>query len=270
MLSFDLADGMGDWGSVGVMSDYPTVYASTDSLYLATPKARLAAIPAIHRFDIREPLSPTYFGSGAVRGHLLSQWSMSEHDGYLRVATTIHDRWPTLSNVFVLAPSGEGGDGDEGSLEQVGLVSGLGVTEEIKSVRFAGDVGYVVTFRLTDPLYVLDLSDPTEPQVAWRAEDSRLLQVPASAQRRVAVGHRARRGSEARAGSAACKRHCSTYPIRPIRNCSRCCRWATTPSAWSRKIIAPSAIRTAWPGFPSPRTTGATETTTTARSSASA
>ena len=159
MLSFDLADGLGDWGSVGVMSDYPTVYASTDSLYLAAPKADWQ-YTGIHRFDIRKPLSPSYYGSGAVRGQLLSQWAMSEHDGYLRVATTIHDRWPTLSNVFVLAPSG---DGEEGSLEQVGLVSGLGVTEEIKSVRFAGDVGYVVTFRLTDPLYVLDLSDPTEP-----------------------------------------------------------------------------------------------------------
>ena len=160
MLSFNLADGIADWGSVGVMSDYPTVYASTDSLYLAAPKADWQHT-AIHRFDIRDPLAPSYFGSGAVRGHLLSQWSLSEHDGYLRVATTIRDRWPTLSNVFVLQPSGEG---DEGSLKQVGLVSGLGVTEDIFAVRFAGDVGYVVTFRQTDPLYVLDLSDPTDPQ----------------------------------------------------------------------------------------------------------
>ena len=163
MLSFDLAEGIGDWGSVGVMSDHPTVYASTDSLYLAAPKADWQ-YTGVHRFDIRDTLAPSYYGSGSVRGQLLSQWAMSEHDGYLRVATTIHDRWPTVSNVFVLAPSGEGGDGEEGSLEQVGLVSGLGVTEEIKSVRFAGDVGYVVTFRLTDPLYVLDLSDPTEPK----------------------------------------------------------------------------------------------------------
>ena len=160
MLSFDLADGIADWGSVGVMSDYPTVYASTDSLYLAAPKADWQ-YTGVHRFDIRDPLAPSYFGSGAVRGHLLSQWSLSEHDGYLRVATTIRDRWPSVSNVFVLEAQGEG---DEGSLEQVGLVSGLGVTEDIFAVRFAGDVGYVVTFRQTDPLYVLDLSDPTDPQ----------------------------------------------------------------------------------------------------------
>ncbi len=160
MLSFDLAHGLAERGSVGVMSDQPTVYASIGSLYLATPD-RQWWNTNIHRFDISDPLQPSYFGSGSVRGQLLSQWSMSEHDGYLRVATTIQDRWPTVSNVFVLEAVGER---DEGSLEQVGLVSGLGVTEEIKSVRFAGPVGYVVTFRLTDPLYVLDLSDPTNPQ----------------------------------------------------------------------------------------------------------
>ena len=160
MLSFDLDTGLGERGSVGVMSDQPTVYASIGSLYMASPDGRWRNT-LVHRFDIGDPLEPTYFGSGAVRGQLLSQWSISEHDGYLRVATTIQDRWPTVSNVFVLEAVGEG---DQGSLEQVGLVSGLGVTEEIKSVRFAGDVGYVVTFRLTDPLYVLDLSDPTDPQ----------------------------------------------------------------------------------------------------------
>ena len=160
MLSFDLAQGLAERGSVGVMSDQPTVYASIDSLYLATPD-REWWNTNIHRFDIADPLEPTYFGSGAVRGQLLSQWSMSEHNGYLRVATTIQDRWPTVSNVFVLEPVSEGG---EGRLEQVGLESGLGVTESIFAVRFAGDVGYVVTFRQVDPLYVLDLSDPTDPK----------------------------------------------------------------------------------------------------------
>ena len=166
MLSFDLGNGIGDWGSVAVMSNQPTVYASLNSLYLAAPASDWRNTN-IHRFDISDALDPTYFGSGQVRGQLLSQWALSEHDGYLRVATTIRDQWPTLSNVFVLeaveAEQREPTD-PTGSLEQVGLVSGLGVTEEIKAVRFAGDVGYVVTFRQVDPLYVLDLSDPTNPQ----------------------------------------------------------------------------------------------------------
>ena len=160
LVSFNLATGLGERGSVGIISDNSMLYGSQDALYLATPTAKWADT-AIHRFDVTDPLAPSYFGSGEVRGQLLSQWAMSEHDGYLRVATTIHDRWPTLSNVFVLEPVS---DGEGQRLDQIGLVSGLGVTETIFAVRFAGDVGYVVTFRQTDPLYVLDLSDPTDPQ----------------------------------------------------------------------------------------------------------
>jgi len=172
MLSFDIGEdgaGIGEWGSVGVlgMATDPTVYASRDSLYLAAPD-NWWRDTAIHRFDISDPLDPTYFGGATVTGQLLSQWSLSEHDGYLRVATTNRNRWPWVSSVTVLeSVTDESTDGDigspTGSLQQVGRVSGLGATEEIKSVRFAGDVGYVVTFRLVDPLYVLDLSDPANP-----------------------------------------------------------------------------------------------------------
>ena len=163
MLSFDLERGIDEWGSVAVMSNDPTVYASTNSLYLAGPSDSWRD-SVIHRFDISDPLSPSYFGSGTVRGQLLSQWALSEHDGYLRVATTIRDRWPRVSNVFVLESVVDEASPTGGALEQVGLVSGLGVNEDIFAVRFMGDVGYVVTFRQIDPLYVLDLSDPTNPQ----------------------------------------------------------------------------------------------------------
>ena len=171
MLSFDLTEGIGKWGSVGVlgMATNPTVYASTDSLYLAAPTDNWYDT-AIHRFDISDPLEPTYFGGGIVKGQLLSQWSLSEHNGYLRVATTDVSQWPSVSSVTVLQPVGamytehEGQDRPAQVLEQVGQVTDLGRTETIFAVRFAGDVGYVVTFRQTDPLYVLDLSDPTDPR----------------------------------------------------------------------------------------------------------
>ncbi len=169
MLSFDLSAGINEWGSVGVlgMATDPTVYASRDSLYLAAPH-NWWRDTAIHRFDISDPLQPTYFGGATVTGQLLSQWSLSEHDGHLRVATTNRNRWPWVSSVTVLEavttePADDDTDSSTGSLRQIGRVSGLGATEEIKSVRFAGDVGYVVTFRLVDPLYVLDLSDPANP-----------------------------------------------------------------------------------------------------------
>ena len=174
LLTFDLTDGLGEWGGVAMlgMADNPTVYASQDSLYLAAP-TDFRRGTTIHRFDIADPLEPSYFGSGTVTGRLLSQWSLSEHDGYLRVATTDWRKWPRVSSVTVLeAVPNESDESDDdadasnaiGGLMKVGRVTGLGVTESIRAVRFAGDVGYVVTFRQIDPLYVLDLSDPTDPK----------------------------------------------------------------------------------------------------------
>ena len=52
----------------------------------------------------------------------------------------------------------------------VGQVSGLGQGEQIYSVRFVGNTGYVVTYRQVDPLYTIDLSDPTAPKVAGQLD----------------------------------------------------------------------------------------------------
>ncbi len=67
------------------------------------------------------------------------------------------------SYVTVLADHG-------GVLAAVGQVSGLGAGQQIYSVRFIGDAGYVVTFRRVDPLYTIDLSSPTSPRVAGQLE----------------------------------------------------------------------------------------------------
>src|SRR5690606_18016037 len=117
----------------------------------------------IHRFDITDPAATTYEMSGHVDGTLLNQFALDEHEGHLRVATTTGSPWDegdgeSESHVVVLAPG-------DGALEPVGRVSGLGRGETIHSVRFLGDVGYVVTFEQTDPLYTLDLSDPAAPAV---------------------------------------------------------------------------------------------------------
>ncbi|MBA2729868.1 MAG: beta-propeller domain-containing protein, partial [Euzebyaceae bacterium] len=103
-----------------------------------------------------------HVASGRVRGHLLNQFSMSEHLGRLRVATTDGAPWTSGgSQSFVTVLEARGG-----RLRQVGVVGGLGRGERIYSVRFLGDLGYVVTFRQTDPLYTIDLSDPGAPRVA--------------------------------------------------------------------------------------------------------
>lgn len=101
--------------------------------------------------------------AGIVPGHPLNQFSLDEYEKNLRVAMTVGERWwglgnfsgtgKTVSDVYVL---------DE-SLKVVGSVKDMGETERIYSVRFLGDRGYVVTFRETDPFYVLDLSQPRNP-----------------------------------------------------------------------------------------------------------
>jgi hypothetical protein len=168
-------------GSAGIVSNGDTVYASTDNLYIATqnwdwqfggplpldetnatPPVQDPAPPPtlIHQFELGDGTEATYVASGQVEGRLLNQFAMSEYNGDLRVATTTDD-WggfgdQSESTVFVLRPNGD-------ELEQISSIGGLGRDEQIFAVRFFDDVGYVVTFRQTDPLYVLDLSDPENP-----------------------------------------------------------------------------------------------------------
>jgi uncharacterized secreted protein with C-terminal beta-propeller domain len=114
----------------------------------------------LHKFDIRSR-SARYLASGTVTGTLLNQYAMSEFKGYLRVATTTGPgvSRSTESRVTVFAQRGP-------ALVAIGSVGGLGKGEQLRAVRFVGPLGYVVTFRLTDPLYTIDLSKPASPKVA--------------------------------------------------------------------------------------------------------
>ena len=133
------------------------VYASAEHLYVtSTAWDAQTTTTDVHRFDISDPVRTTYLASGRVAGRLLNSFSMSEHAGDLRVATT--DDAAEESSVTVLRQQ-------DRALGVVGAVGGLGKTERIYAVRFLGDRGYVVTFRQTDPLYVLDLADPAAPKV---------------------------------------------------------------------------------------------------------
>jgi uncharacterized secreted protein with C-terminal beta-propeller domain len=179
VITIDLGSGLDVVDATGVLASGETVYASTDALYVATQRWIDWAVlesddaiveefesvrTAIHQFDISDPQRAEYVASGEITGFLLNQFAMSEHEGYLRVASTTSPNWwrggdrESESLVTVLAP-------EDGVLESVGVVDGLGKGEQIYSVRFIGDVGYVVTFRQTDPLYTIDLSDPARPTV---------------------------------------------------------------------------------------------------------
>ena len=151
-------------GEQDVRASSRCIYASSRSLYVTAEQRKEGNYSTnIHKFDIAGPGRARYVASGTVDGFMLNQFAMSEHGGYLRVATTNQpSRWwgsDSESRVDVLAHDGY-------RLRLVGSVGGLGRGEEIYAVRFMGKIGYVVTFRETDPLYTIDLSDPTAPRDA--------------------------------------------------------------------------------------------------------
>ena len=101
--------------------------------------------------------------TGNIPGTLNNQFSMDEWNGNLRIASTIDGGFfwgfggnsESANDVYVL----------DGGLSVIGSVQNLGLTERIYSARFVEDRGYLVTFRQTDPFYVLDLSNPRKPEM---------------------------------------------------------------------------------------------------------
>ncbi|MFB4316878.1 beta-propeller domain-containing protein [Actinomadura sp. 21ATH] len=166
VLTLDLAKGLGDPAAVSVAADGQTVYGTGPSLYVTGHRPGGPGGPVsstdVHRFATAGPGRPRYEASGSVPGLLLNQYSLSEHGGNLRVATTSSDGTAEArsshSGVYVLARRGP-------RLDRIGGVDGLGKGERVYSVRFIGPTGYVVTFRQVDPLYVVDLRDPRRPRV---------------------------------------------------------------------------------------------------------
>jgi len=175
ILTLDLsAPALGDGQPTTIAADGETVYSNGPSLYVASNQTWRVrpgqewrperARTEIYKFDTSGAGRPRYVAGGTVPGYLINQYAMSELDGNLRVASTTAQPWgervgKSQSGVYVLAQRSR-------TLRQIGKVDGLGKGERIYTVRFIGAVGYVVTFRQTDPLYTVDLRDPARPRVA--------------------------------------------------------------------------------------------------------
>lgn len=131
----------------------------------------------IHQFDINGG-SLVYIGSGSVRGHLgwnplRKPFRMSEHNGYLRVATFSDELRPGVSpiNISVLEADGQGSLTRIAELPNENRPEHIGKPgEQLYASRFLGDKAYLVTFRQTDPLYVVDMSNPSDPFLAGELE----------------------------------------------------------------------------------------------------
>ncbi|MBR2875778.1 MAG: beta-propeller domain-containing protein [Clostridia bacterium] len=172
--TIDVTDCEKTFNSVAVLGGGQDVYCDSDTLYVTsggyestitygngelTGEIFMIDDSALYnteilKFDISGS-EIKYVTKGKVNGHVLNQFSMDEYNGYLRVATTTGSFAEAENNLYILNEN----------LEVVGKTEGIAKGETIKSVRFMGDTGYVVTFEQTDPLFVIDLKNPKEPKV---------------------------------------------------------------------------------------------------------
>ncbi|RDU37110.1 hypothetical protein DRW41_10530 [Neobacillus piezotolerans] len=144
------------------------LYMSKENLYLAIanwaerPRGdwnRLTAPDTtIHKFSIKG-MDVEFQGSALVQGTVLNQFSMDEHDGYFRIVTTKGYAWddnsPSSNALYIL----------DKNLKPAGKLESLARGERIYSARFMGDRIYMVTFKETDPLFVIEASNPAKPKV---------------------------------------------------------------------------------------------------------
>jgi hypothetical protein len=175
VLSFDLQHDETPIAATTVQSRPGAVFASQHGLYLSVVHRRAPAttgwytfyesqneLSDIHKFKIGAKAGDTrYVASGVVPGHVLNQFAMDEWDGFLRVATS-RGRVPdpsVESTVSILAET------ESGNLVRVGAVEHIAPSEDIRAVRFDGDRAYVVTFKKTDPLFVLGLDRADQPKI---------------------------------------------------------------------------------------------------------
>jgi len=135
-----------------------TVYASENAIYLAASDwSGDGMMTEITSFSLGEEID--LLASGSVPGYVPDQFAMDEHaDGTFRIATQVGWGRDASSSVHVLGRRG-------GELAILGGVSGIAPRESLMATRFIGDQAYVVTFEQVDPLFVIDLSDPTAPRI---------------------------------------------------------------------------------------------------------
>lgn len=139
------------------------VYATAENLYILSENCNgdeNATI--IQRFNIKDGKVDAT-GSVKVPGAAINQFAVDEYNGYLRIGVTVVN----YSNTMTAVDSNQSNslfvfDSD---LKLCGSVIGIAPTESIYSMRYEGDRAYMVTFRQTDPLYAIDLSEPKNPKI---------------------------------------------------------------------------------------------------------
>ncbi len=181
VLAFDIThDGEEPAFKSFLLGSSGTIYVSLRDLYLTAPTWGEEQVTVIHRIKLDQK-AISYEATGQVPGQILNQFSMDEYGDYFRVATqawrseVVATSGTTVSTTTSTAPSVVRASSLSGqssnvyvlnrNLNIVGRVEGLGQDENFHSARFMGDRAYLVTFKKTDPLFVIDLSEPENPRV---------------------------------------------------------------------------------------------------------
>lgn len=137
-----------------VISGYAQTYISKDALYLYEEDYDRAMITNIAKFALDEGRI-SGVAAAAVSGYVRDTFAINASDGYLRVLTTDYSTEDEVNALYIL---------DE-NMKLTGQLTGIAPGEEIYAARFMGNTGYFVTYRNTDPLFTVDLSDPEKPEI---------------------------------------------------------------------------------------------------------
>lgn len=173
--ALDLSSAGGDFGVHAFLGAGNVVYASPESLYVAASSWFWRPVRIASAVDDAEPETPAEtvvlyrfawkgtgvegVARGSAPGRVLNSFSMDEHDGVFRLATT------TYPTVWTDAAQTSGVYTFDLDLNPLGRVEGLAPGERIYAARFLGSRCYLVTFETIDPLFVIGLDDPTRPEV---------------------------------------------------------------------------------------------------------
>ena len=138
-----------------IVSAADNFYVSNDNIYIANANwGSDATMTQILKFSCQKGKIRAK-GAADLKGFLNDSFSMDEYNGYLRIVLTDYSGDTQTNALYVL----------DDALEVCGSITDIAEGEEIRSARFLGDTGYFVTFKETDPLFSVDLSDPAEPKV---------------------------------------------------------------------------------------------------------
>ena len=196
------------WRSVGIAAGHTAAYVSTDRVYLAGASEAAGGLPRcvdwcpavgsdgrtrIDAFAL-DGLDTTWVAGARVDGAIADRWAMDSVGDSLRVALGTTQATGNFNSVVTFTER-------EGILVETGRVDHLGPGEQIKSVRWFDDLAIVVTFRQVDPLYAVDLSDPTDPTLLGELKIPGFSEYlhPLGSMRMIGLGQRADRLGRAQA-----------------------------------------------------------------------